>query len=327
MTLTFFYPYLSWFYILPVAFAHIIRGDRKFALGGMAFLIPFLIFQPTSFWGFQIELFMSDLVRSTIMLKISEFNLTLYNWVFYLYLTGGIIFFPKISKEAKGLNYLNILILIYLLPAIKYIRYFLDLTLPLLFVNYGNEIFNILIGPYRKFVSSWKTIIQSSLDNLTFAIMPKIFKKRKTIGSKKSKADVNLKPYIAISYIFVIVLAIHLNAKQIANLEEFQDVLAPIPVGSLVLTSFNLQYQTLYLRPDLRLIPSCEMGFAKKNVAEEYAQYFNEGSVSPLSKKTGAKYFLEGKDIFIDPREGRFLKLLKKSGNFRLWKILTQPIE
>ena len=157
--------------------------------------------------------------------------------------------------------------------------------------------------------------------------MPKIFKKRKTNGSKKSKADVNLKPYIAISYLFVIVLAIHLNAKQIANLEEFQDVLTPIPERALVLTSFNLQYQTLYLRPDLRLIPSCEMGFAKKNVAEEYAQYFNEGSVSPLSKKTGAKYFLEGKDIFIDPQEGRFLKLLKKSGNFRLWKILTQPIE
>jgi len=323
--LTFFYSYLSWFYIVPVAFAHFIKGNKKFAWGAVGFISIFLVLQPPSFWGFQSELFMSDLVRNTLETKISEFHLTLTYWMFYLYLVGGIIFFPKVSKEAKSLSYLNVLILIYLLPAIKYIRYFLDITLPLLFVNNANDIFNILIEPYRKLVFSWKTIAVSKLDRLKSQIKPKIARIQKTNAPKKVKSEVNLKPYIVASYAILLILAIQFNLRQITVLREFREILTPIPKGSQVLTSFNLQYQTLYLRPDLRVIPSCEMGFTKKSVAEEYTQYFNEGFVSPLAKKTGSKYFLEGKDHFIDPREGCYLKLSKKSGDFKLWNILTQP--
>ena len=323
--LTFFYSYLSWFYILPVAFAHFIKGDKKFAWGAIGFISIFLLLQPSSFWGFQIELVKSDLIRGSIEHKIGEFHSTLNDWAFYAYLVAFLIFFPRFSQEAKRLCFLNILILIYLLPAIKYIRYFLDITLPLLFVNYADEVFNILIEPYRKFVFSWKTIATNRFDRLKSQIKTKIARNQKVKAPGKVKSEANLKPYIAVSYVILFFLVIHFNLRQIAIFEEFRDVLAPIPEGSQVLTSFNLQYQTLYLRPDLRVIPSCEMGFAKKSVAKEYTQYFNEGIISPLARKTGSKYFLEGKDLFIDPREGCYLRLSKKSGDFKLWNILTWP--
>ena len=81
----------------------------------------------------------------------------------------------------------------------------------------------------------------------------------------------------------------------------------PIPEGSLILTSFNLQYQTLYTRPDLRIIPSCEMGFSKEKISKEYVQFFNSGFITPLSHKVGVEYFLENKDIYINPKQGSSL--------------------
>jgi hypothetical protein len=44
---------------------------------------------------------------------------------------------------------------------------------------------------------------------------------------------------------------------------------------------------------------------------------------SPLSRKTGAKYLLESNDVFINPQDGKFLKLMKKNGRIRVWKILN----
>jgi hypothetical protein len=92
----------------------------------------------------------------------------------------------------------------------------------------------------------------------------------------------------------------------------------PVPEGSLVLASFNMQYKTLYLRPDLRVIPSCEIAFTKTSVSKEYMSYFNEGLLAPISKKTGVKYFLEQKDVYIYPKEGRFLKLVRSNGSLKL---------
>jgi hypothetical protein len=47
-------------------------------------------------------------------------------------------------------------------------------------------------------------------------------------------------------------------------------------------------------------------------------RYFNEGLLVPISKKTGAKYFLEQKDVYIYPKEGRFLKLVRSNGSLKL---------
>jgi hypothetical protein len=114
---------------------------------------------------------------------------------------------------------------------------------------------------------------------------------------------------------------IYINSKQIDSFTEFGYGLRPVNEESLVLASFNLQYRILYLRPDLRVIPSCEMGFAKKNILQEYLDFLNRGSFSSLSRKTGAKYLLESNDVIINPLDGKFLKLLKKNGRFKVWGI------
>jgi hypothetical protein len=326
LTLTFFYPYLSWFYILPVAFAHFIKGDKKFAMGGISFIIIFFFLQPSSFWGFQIALVNSDVIRKAISLKISEFELTLKDFTFYFYLAALFIFYPKFSKHVRNLNYINILILIYLLPALKYMRYFLDLTLPLLFVSSGKELIQIIDGPYRKLTSSWKTIVQGSFDNIKSSLRVKPVRDNYTKSSEMEGTGRSLKPYIAVSYLLILAILIHVNIRQVGSLKEFRDGLMPVPEGSLVLASFNMQYKTLYLRPDLRVIPSCEIGFTKTSVSKEYMSFFNEGLIIPLSKKTGAKYFLESNDIYVNPQDGRFLKLLKKNNRFKVWKILDLKI-
>jgi len=326
LVLAFFYPYLCWFYILPIAFAHFIKGDKKFALGGISFIIIFLFLQPPSFWGFQIALVKSDMVRNAIGPKIQEFHLTLKHWYFYLNLFVFLVLYPKFSKDLRSLTYLNILILIYLLPAFKYIRYFLDLTLPLLFISFGKELIQIMDEPYRKLVASWGTTVQGSFDNIKSSLRVKPVRDNHAKSSEVEGTGRSLKPYIAVSYLLVFAILIHVNIRQVSSLKEFRDGLMPVPEGSLVLASYNMQYKTLYLRPDLRVIPSCEIGFTKTSVSKEYMSYFNEGLLAPISKKTDAKFFLESGDIYVNPQDGRFLKLLKKNSSLKVWKILDQKI-
>jgi hypothetical protein len=39
--LIFLYPYLSWFYILPVVFCHFLIGSKKYAAGALIVLVAF----------------------------------------------------------------------------------------------------------------------------------------------------------------------------------------------------------------------------------------------------------------------------------------------
>ncbi|OPX40883.1 MAG: hypothetical protein B1H13_05090 [Desulfobacteraceae bacterium 4484_190.3] len=307
--LMFFYPYLAWFYTIPVAFAHFVKGDKRFAAGAVSLTLLFLYFQPLSFWGFQVALFKSDLVRNVLNTKIGEFNSTFNNLPFYIYLSLFLILFPLFSGEVKKLNIRNILILIYLIPVLKYIRYFLDLTLPLLFVSFGREMLKVLIEPYRKLVSYWANAFSRALQRL------KLPKMMETAGSA------NIKPYLAIGYVFVFALLVHQSYENFTTFKKFRDDLSIIPTGSLVLSDFNLQYKILYLRPDLCVIPSCEMGFPARGIKKEYIEFMNKGKVAALARKTGAEFFLENRHMYVDPEDGKFLKLMGKSDKLRVWKI------
>ncbi|MEJ2102637.1 MAG: hypothetical protein P8X68_22100 [Desulfobacterales bacterium] len=321
--LAFFYPYLCWFYILPVAFTHYIRGDRKFALGAIALIVIFLLIQPPSFWGFQIALVNSDIVREAINAKISEFISILKYFPFYLYLAGFIIIFPYFTENARRLNYVNVLILLYLIPSLKYNRYFVDIILPLLFISFGSEIVRIFLTPSQKFISSWRTVLKAWIANIKISrkLMPP--ETETTNPETNPKPGRSLKPYIIVTYLVIFSLLFYINFRQIGSLKEFRDQMSPIPEKSLVLTSFNLQYKILFLRPDLRLIPSCEIGFARNTISKEYINFLNEGMLRQISQKTGAKYLLESKDIYLNPEDGRLLKLLKANGNLKLWRILN----
>ena len=64
------------------------------------------------------------------------------------------------------------------------------------------------------------------------------------------------------------------------------------------------------------------MGFTRDAISKEYISFLNEGMLSQISQKTGAKYLIENKDIYINPQEGKFLKQLKTDGTLKLWRIL-----
>lgn len=311
--LVFFYPYLAWFHTIPVSVAHFFRGDKRFALGVLSFTMIFLCLQPPYFWGFQMALFQSDIVRGMIDPKIGELSPSFKSVYFYSYLAAGFLFYPLFSREARKLNYPNLLIIIYLLPSLKYIRYLLDFILPLLFVSFGREMLTVLLEPYRKVISYWENAVLNVLQKL----------KLPQIESNSGKtSSTNLKPYIALAYAIVLILVIHLNQKEFSSFKGLQADLSAIPAGSLVLTDFDLQYKTLYVRPDLHIIPSCEMGFPNDSIRKEYIAFLNEGKVLSLAHKTRAQFFLEFKHMYVNPQEGAFLQLVKETDGLKVWRIL-----
>jgi hypothetical protein len=135
------------------------------------------------------------------------------------------------------------------------------------------------------------------------------------------KRQINLKPFIAAGYLMLLGLMVIVNAKQVSKLKSFKEGLSPIPCNALVLSSFNLQYKALFLRPDIRLIPSCELGFANWYILEEYTAFFNDGMIVPIAKKTRARFFLDGRNMYIRPTEGDYVNKQIETEQYVLWSI------
>lgn len=322
LVLSFFYPYLSWLYILPAAFGHFVRGDKKFALGAMLFMVPFLLMQPSSFWGFQVALVSSDSVRNGLALNIGEFDFTLKTAFFYSYLASFIILYPKFSQKNGHLKYAIFLTLIYLAPALKYVRYFWDLILPLVFVCFAKDILRVLLEPYRKSITLGRSTMLYYFGWIQSFSRPGAEGAGSGEGTDEARSEISLKPYLAAGYLFIFAIFIFFNIKEIRSLRSFRQGLAAVPQNALVLSSFNLQYKTLFVRPDLRIVPSCEAGFAAQFIAKEYADFINRGLVSRLSKKAGIRYYLDDRNYYIDPREGKYLKFSTENGYFTVWEIV-----
>jgi hypothetical protein len=141
------------------------------------------------------------------------------------------------------------------------------------------------------------------------------------------KRQINLKPFIAAGYLMLLGLMAVASSRQVSQLISFKEGLAPIPSNALVLSSFNLQYKTLFLRPDLRIIPSCEIGFASRDVSTEYLEFFNSGRIAPLSSETGVRYFLDNRAAYISPDTGDILRRLKETEPFTLWYVALSEEE
>ena len=320
--LTFLYPYLSWFYIIPTGFSHFLKGDKRFALGSMSFIIPYLALQPSSFWGFQVELLNSEAVRHSIhTTSISEFAFSLSSFFFYVYLFFFFISYPFFSANARSLNLLNLTILIYMVPAMRYIRYFIDLILPLIFVLYAREYLSLLLTPYNNLAQSWKKLFEVGLVKIKSILKLGSLRSNANKRDFQRERETNLKPYIILVYLALFSVSIVTMINEISSFKRFVDLLSPVPEKKLVLTDFNSQYRILFVRPDLRLVPSCELGFPSRSISEEYLGYFNGGRLGPLLRKTGSEFFLESKSMYLDPREAGSLKLVNESREFMVWRV------
>jgi hypothetical protein len=260
------------------------------------------------------------MVRQTIDLQISEFNPTWEYVSFYVYLGGFLILYPLFPDPVRRLTYPSLLLLIYLYPALKHVRYFIDILLPLAFVSFGRGGLELLLSPYRRWIESWKQISRKHRATLR-TLAPRRLTKKEGDHAPADQPSANLKPYLATGYLLLIGLLAIANSKQVSNLKSFQEGLSPIPRNALALSSFNLQYKTLFLRPDIRLIPSCELGFASRYIFGEYTEFFNDGKVYPLAQKTGARFFLDNRRMYINPTEGAVLEQEMENDFFTLWKI------
>ncbi len=331
--LSFFYPYLSWVYIIPAMIAHILKGDKGFAVGLSVFLLPFIILQPSSFWQLQTALFASNMVRDRISLPIKELSNVFQFKSFYGYLLIFFICYPKFSSASRKLSYCNLLLLIYLLPAIIYVRYFFDIILPLFFVSFGKDMLSLAIvfkqmifKTISETILGWKAIIRDNLNKMFFGDF--LIKWWIRIKSKKRQSGqlqkIQSKKGIVIQSCLCMTLLIGIiNYSQIYNLKKLYYGLSYIPLGTSVLTDFNSQYLILYLRPDLRVIPSCELGFSDRKILKEYINYFNNNKIVDLVRKTKTEYFISNKQPGYE-ENNFFILFYKDDGlNFKVWRYLT----
>ena len=323
--LIFLYPYLSWFYILPVVFCHFLIGNKKYAAGALIVLVVFFLFQPLSYWNLQAGIFASGSIRKQMDVNITEFSITFSSFYCVLVLIGLILFYPISHIGRKKLNYGDLLLLAYLLPSIIYIRTFIDVLLPLAFVTYSKSFISILNPKLSSITVYWKTFLDE-VRNEVFAKLPqRILIRIKRIENSGRLSKISLKPIILILFAVLFAFVIKTNFDQLGIINETEKLLSIIPQNSTILSSFNQQYKILFVRPDLKIIPSCEIGMPSHAIRDEYIDFFKLGQFKNLASKTSASYLIEAKEDYLDPRESRFLQFVGNNNKMKIWKILDSP--
>jgi hypothetical protein len=306
---------------LPVAFSHFLIGDKKFAYGSLTIITLFLLLQPLAFWKLQAGLFASGGVRKEIEVNITELSFTLGSFYGILIFSGVLLSIPYLHKIKRSIDYCDLLIIIYLLPSIIYIRTFIDIFMPLAFVAYSKLLMSITKPKLSIFVNNWKDFIRD-LSCIKYLLKHHLNRKQKVASKRSRLTNLSLKPLLIFFYIVVIIFTLKTNYDQFETLRETEKLLAVIPNSQTILISFNQQYQILFLRPDLKVIPSSEIGMPSSQIIAEYINFFKLGRFKDLSDKTGATYLIEGKDIYIDPRESKHLELIGGHKKLKIWKIL-----
>jgi hypothetical protein len=323
--LIFLYPYLSWFYILPVVFCHFLNGNKKYAAGALIVLAAFLLFQPLSYWNLQAGIFASGSIRNQMDTNITELSLTFSSFYCVLVLISLILSYPFSHIGRKKLNYGDLLLLAYLLPSMIFIRTFIDMFLPLAFVTYSKSFIAILNPKLSSTKVYWKTFL-GEVRSEVFAKLPqRILIRLKRIENSGRRSDISPKPIILILFAVVFAFMLKINFDQLKAINETEELLSNIPRNSTILSSFNQQYDILFVRPDLKIIPSSEIGMPSHSIRDEYILFFKSGQFKNLASKTSASYLIEANEIYLDPRESQFLQFLGNYNKMKIWKILDTP--
>jgi hypothetical protein len=323
--LIFIYPYLSWFYILPVVFCHFLIGNKQYAAGALIVLVLFLFFQPLSYWNLQAGIFASGSIRKQMDVNITELSIALSSFYCVLVLIGLILSYPVLHNSQKLLNYGDLLLLAYLLPSIIYIRTFIDVFLPLAFVTYSKCLISILNPKLSSTTVYWKAFLDEARSEVFAKLPQRILIQIKRIENSGQRSNISLKPIILILFALVFAFMLKINFDQLKAINETEEFLSNIPQNSTILSSFNQQYNILFVRPDLKIIPSSEIGMPSYTIRDEYIAFFKFGQFKNLASKTSASYLIEAKDNYIDPREGRFLQFVGNYNKMTIWKILDSP--
>jgi hypothetical protein len=206
-----------------------------------------------------------------------------------------------------------------------FIRTFIDMFLPLAFVTYSKSFIAILNPKLSSTKVYWKTFL-GEVRSEVFAKLPqRILIRLKRIENSGRRSDISPKPIILILFAVVFAFMLKINFDQLKAINETEELLSNIPRNSTILSSFNQQYDILFVRPDLKIIPSSEIGMPSHSIRDEYILFFKSGQFKNLASKTSASYLIEANEIYLDPRESQFLQFLGNYNKMKIWKILDTP--
>jgi len=304
----FMYPYLGFIYTVPVAIAHALRGSRAFAAGGLGVTAVFVALQPRAFFELFAALLRSDRLRARMpRFSISELTPLSQHPALVLAVVLGLLLVLPRARAPRRLGVEQVLMLLYAPVALKYVRYFVDVELCLLFVAYGADALLVLERGLSRVGGEWRRVLGASP-----APGPEADSRRDPLW---------LRPTLVFGYAALSVLLALGCIGQYRELGRAGRLLASVPEGALVLTRFSEQYPILYDRPDLALVPSCEVGFPVPAIERPYLDFFNLGRVCTLAKAVGARYLVESRRDYLDPMDTHCLDLLRDDSVLRLWRI------
>jgi hypothetical protein len=305
------YPYLAWLYILPAAVATLVCGSRAFALGALAVLAGSTLLQPSGFWALVGGLIRAADIRNVPEAQVTEFDsLLAAPYLLVSLLAAGLLVAPRLTPEERKLRPEHVMILLFLPYSLRYIRYFLDVVLPLLFVAYAAPLTRILREPFDTALTWWQGVLLRALPG-----------RRRSAQAPREPARVR-GGELALPALYgaaLLGLVVWINALEYDALDSFRRELDVVPQREIVLTDFNLQYQLLYARPDLRLVPSPTMGTEPEDLKREFDAFYR-GAVCGLAHRIGVGYFAEnGKSL--RPERTPCLTPVPGARSFQLWRV------
>jgi hypothetical protein len=313
--LIFLYPYLSWFYVLPVAAAHVFSGSRKFALGALTAIGLFFALQPSSFWKFQIAIFSGGKIRNLLGVEISELAFAMASAFEVFTVAAVFMLYPVSRRLVPSAGYGLTLLCIYLVPSILYKRTFFDIFLPVSFMLYARPLLVYLKSLRPAVATSWRELAEEVKGLLSTHV--RFRAKQSPRGS-----GISLKPVLIVLFACLIFLVGHINLKQARSAADDESRLASIPKHATVLTSFNQQYRIHFVRSDLRTIPSCDISLPSPAILNEYRDFIKNGRFMDLATLTSASHIVGAGDIHLDPAESRYLETVVNNDGLKVWKIL-----
>jgi hypothetical protein len=313
--LIFLYPYLSWFYVLPVAAAHVLSGSRKFATGVLTAIGIFFALQPSSFWKFQIAIFSGGKIRNLLGVEISELAFAMESAFEVFTVAAAFLLYPMARRLVPSAGYGLALLCIYLVPTILYKRTFFDIFLPVSFMLYARPLLVYLKSLRPAVNESWRQFVEETKGRFAAHV-------RFRAKQSHESSGLNIRPVLIVLFACLIFIVGHINLKQARSAADDESRLASIPKNATVLTSFNQQYRIHFVRPDLKTIPSCDISWPSPSIFNEYRDFIKNGRFIELASLTSASHIVGAGDIHLDPAEGRYLETVVNNDTLKVWKIL-----
>lgn len=336
----FMYPYLAWMFTVPLAVGHALAGSRSFAAGGLLATVLSTALQPAAYWGLLAALARSESTRTELGLQIGEFTPLFADWsLLVATVLVLLLLIPLLPPRARELRPEHVVMLLFYPLSLRYVRYFIDVLLPLLLVAYGADALRLArdrgVAHWRPMlgleatVARWRGLLKLKPSGTAKVPLDGPAPGGQALAAPGAAAGDSAPrkrtlAWAAVVAVSVASLLVGLSRVGPGAPDRFEGTWAEldvVPPGSLVITDFNQQYELLYVRPDLSLIPSCEIGFPSDAIRGAYRRYLLEGQVCGLALAVGARYVIDRGAQYFDPADVGCLRSLRRTERRRIWAV------